>query len=96
MKKTLLVLGMAAAVSVGTVSLYAASQPDIRLDVGPLPVTEQQLRDRLSAAGFNNIRLTPRITFEALAMKNGQTIKLAINADSGVVTRMSEDDDDDD
>ena len=97
MQKTLIGIALALAVSVGALSLYAvAATPDTYPYLGPLPITEQQLRDRLAAAGFTDIRVTPRTTFETLAAKNGVSMKFSVDAQSGTVTRMWDNDDNDD
>ena len=97
MQKSLIIVAVALGVTVGAMSLYAVAQPrDIPLDLGPLPITEPELRERLAAAGFGNIYVTPRTMFETLAEKNGVSMKLAVDAQSGTVMRIWNDDDDDD
>jgi hypothetical protein len=106
MQKGLVTVAVALGLMVGAMSLYAVAQPhnlwhalvrqgDARLDLGPLPITEPQLRERLAAAGFRDIFVTRRTTFETLAAKDGVNMKLAIDAQSGTVTRIWEDNDDD-
>jgi hypothetical protein len=96
MQKSLITVAVALGVTVGGMSLYAVAQPrDMSLDLGPLPITEPQLRERLAAAGFGNIYITRRTTFETLAEKNGVSMKITVDAQSGTVTRMWDDDDDD-
>ena len=81
MNKALVVAGIVAAVSTGAVCLYAAPQaPNIELDLGPAPITAQQVRDKLTAAGFQNVQVTPRLTFDTLAFKDGRSMKLAGSA----------------
>ena len=65
-------------------------------DLGPARITAQQVRDKLTAADFQNVQVTPRLTFDTLAFKDGRSMKFAVDAQSGVVTRMWDDDDDDD
>jgi hypothetical protein len=59
-------------------------------------MTEQEIRDKLAAAGFSNIQIMPRNIFDAVAVKNGRALKLAIDPQSGKVIRAGADDDDDD
>ena len=97
MRKILIVMVANLIVLAGALSLFAVAQPrDMTLDLGPLPITAPQLRERLAAAGFSNIYVTPRTRLEVLAVKNGVNVKLAVDAQSGTVTRMWEDNDDDD
>jgi hypothetical protein len=98
MQKSLITVATALGLMVGAMSLYAVAQPrrDLGLYLGPKPITEQQLRAHLAAAGFSDIYVTPRITFETLAAKNGVSTKFSVDAQSGTVTRMWDDDGDDD
>ena len=97
MQKSLITVAVVLGVTIDTMSLYAVAQPrDMPLDLGPLPITESQLRERLAAAGFGNIYVTPRTMFETLAEKNGVSMKLTVYAQSGTVTRLWDDNDDDD
>ncbi len=97
MQKNLIIVAVALGLMVGATSLYAVARPrDLQLDLGPLPITEPQLRERLAAAGFSDIYVTPRTTLETLAAKNGVSMKLSVDVQSGTVTRMWEDNDDDD
>ena len=97
MQKSLITAAVALGLMIGAMSLYAVAQPrDMPLDLGPLPITEPQLRERLAAAGFGNIYVTPQTMFETLAEKNGVSMKLTIDAQSRTVTRLWDDNDDDD
>jgi hypothetical protein len=106
MQKSLITVAVALGLMVGAMSLYAVAQPrnlwhalvqprDTPVDLGPPPITEPQLRERLAAAGFRDIFVTRRTTFETLAAKDGVSMKLAVDAQSGTVTRIWDDNDDD-
>ena len=84
-------------VATGAASIYAASNPSgDRLIPGSGPITEQQIRDKLTADGFSNIQITLNgSVFETVATKEGRQAELAINAQSGIVRQEGDDDDDD-
>ena len=94
-KVTLAVITVA--VAAGAASIYAASNSSgDRLILGSGPITEQQIRDKLTTEGFSNIQITLRgSVFETVATKDGRRAELAIDAQSGIV-RQDQDDDDDD
>ena len=65
---------------------------------GDGPITEQQIRDKLTADGFSNIQISPQGSlFETIATKNGRALRLAIDSQSRTVfqARGADDDDDD-
>src|ERR1700740_2561935 len=70
-KVTLAVITVA--VAAGSASIYAASNPSgDRLIPGSGPITEQQIREKLTAAGLSNIQITLRgSVFETVAPKDG-------------------------
>src|SRR5215813_12625208 len=75
-------------VAAGAASIYAASNPSgDRLIPGSGPITEQQIRDKLTADGFSNIQIT------FVATKDGRQAELAIDAQSGIVGQDRDDDD---
>jgi hypothetical protein len=78
-------------------SIYAASRSSRdRLIPGSGPITQQQIRDKLTADGFSNIQITLKgSVFETVATKNGRQADLAIDAQSGIVRQGGDDDDDD-
>ena len=84
-------------VAAGAASIYAASNPSgDRLIPGSGPITEQQIRDKLTAEGFSNIQITLRgSVFETVATKDARQAELAIDAQSGIVSQDRDDDDDD-
>ena len=94
-KATLAVITVA--VAAGAASIYAASNSSGgRLIPGSGPITEQQIRDKLTADGFSNIQITLNgSVFETVATKEGRQAELAIDAQSGIVRREGDDDDDD-
>jgi hypothetical protein len=95
-KRVLAAAGLVGLSMIGVASLYAAAElPKGSLNLGPGPVTEQEIRDRLAAAGFSNIQITPRNIFNAVAVRNGRALELAIDPQSGKVIRAGADDDDD-
>jgi hypothetical protein len=95
MRKTTLV-AFAVAVAAGAASIYAASDSSGgRLIPGSGPITEQQIRDKLTADGFSNIQVRLRGTvFETIATRNGLPTVLEIDAQSGIVHQDRVDDDD--
>jgi hypothetical protein len=75
---------------------YAASDSSGRLIPGIGPITEQQIRDKLTADGFSNIQITSQGSiFQTNATKDGRALRLAIDAESGAVLQAQDDDDDD-
>ena len=94
-KVTLAVITVA--VAAGAASIYAASNlSGDRLIPGSGPITEQQIRDKLTAEGFSNIQITLRgSVFETVATKDERQTELAIDAQSGIVRKEGDDDDDD-
>ena len=78
-------------------TIYAASNSSGgRLIPGSGPITEQQIGDKLTADGFSNIQITLNgSVFETVATKEGRQAELAIDAQSGIVRREGDDDDDD-
>jgi hypothetical protein len=94
-KVTLAVITVA--VAAGAASIYAGSNSSRgRLIPGSGPITEQQIRDTLTADGFSNIQITLRGSiFETLATKDGRQAELAIDAQSGNIRQAGDDDDDD-
>ena len=98
MKRVFLVAVISAFVGVGAASIYAASNSSGgRLIPGNGPITEQQIRDKLTANGFSNIQITSQGSiFETNATKDGRAVIFAIDAQSGTVLQARDDDDDDD
>jgi hypothetical protein len=96
-KRHLVAAGLMGLTLVGAASLYAAAElPKNNINLGPGPVTDQEIRDKLAAAGFSNIRITSRNFFDAAATKNGRSLQLPIDPQSGKAIRTGIDDDDDD
>ena len=63
---------------------------------GDKPVTEDQIRQKLAADGWTNVQIVRQGRYyEAMASKNGQTEKVAVDSQTGRL-RGSDDDDDDD
>ena len=83
--------------AISATSIYAAGDSPNRLLLVPgTPITEQQIRDKLVADGFSNIQITSQgRAFETTATKGGRVLRLAIDADSGMVLEAQDDDDDD-
>src|SRR5882762_1562879 len=98
MRKVIRAALIGGAFAVGAASMYAASSPSGgKLFPGTGPITEQQIRDKLTADGFSNVQITLRGgIFEATATKDGHAAELAIEAQSGTVLQARGDDDDDD
>jgi hypothetical protein len=97
MKKRLVVAsGLVGLTLIGAASFYAAAElPKDNFNLGSGPVTEQEIRDKLAAAGFSNIRITSRNFFDAAATRDGRALQLAIDPQSGKVIHAGTDDDDD-
>ena len=89
MNRRLMTAGVVGVVTIGGASLYAATLiPGNRvINLGPGPVTEEQIRDRLAASGFSNIQIRPRNIFSAAATRNGRALELTIDPQSGKVIR---------
>jgi len=83
------------AVAAGAASIYAAGNSSgDRVIPGSGPITEQQIRDRLTAEGVSNIQITLRgSVFETVATKDGRQAELTIDAQSGIVHQDRDDDD---
>ena len=94
-KVTLAVITVA--VAAGAASIYAAGNSSgARLIPGSGPISEQQIRDKLTAEGFSNIQITLRgSAFKTVAIKDGRQAELTIDAQSGIVSQDRDDDDDD-
>jgi len=62
---------------------------------GEQPVTEDQVRQKLQSDGWSNVQVVrDGKFFEAMGSKNGQTMKVAVDAQTGRL-RAADDDDDD-
>jgi hypothetical protein len=98
MKRRLLAAtGLLGLTIIGDASLYAAAEsPKRDFDLGSGPVTEQKMRDKLAAAGFSNIRINPRNFFDTVATRDGRTLSMVIDPQSGTAIRIGNDDDADD
>jgi hypothetical protein len=99
MKKPLIAAVIGGLIVAGAAVIYAAdTSSGTRLTLGNGPITEQQIRDRLTADGFSNIQISPQGSlFETVATKNGRPIRVEIDSQSGTVfqARGADDDDDD-
>jgi len=97
MKRLFIAAVIGSFVVVGAASINAASNLSGRLVPGTGPITEQQIRDKLTADGFSNIQITSQGgIFQTKATKDGRALGLAIDAESGTVLQARDDDDDDD
>src|SRR5690348_8280651 len=62
---------------------------------GDQPVTEDQVRQKLQSDGWSNVQVARDGKFlEAMGSKNGQTIKVADDAQTGRLREADDDDDD--
>jgi hypothetical protein len=96
MKRLFFATVTASLMAVGTASVYAASNSPERSSPGFGPITEQQIRDKLTADGFSKIQITPQGSiFQTNATKDGRALRLSIDAQSGTVLKIQDDDDDD-
>lgn len=83
-------------VAVGTAPIYAAGDSSHSLIPVVGPITEQQIRGKLTANGFSNIQITLQGgIFQTNATKDGRALRLAIDAQSGTILQVQDDDDDD-
>jgi hypothetical protein len=98
MKKALIAAVIGSLIVAGAAVIYAAdSSSGTRLTLGNGPITEQQIRDKLTADGFSNIQISPQGSlFETIATKNGRALRLEIDSQSGTVFQARGADDDDD
>jgi hypothetical protein len=89
MKKALIATVVGGLIVAAAAVIYGADNSSgTRLILGNGPITEQQIRDKLTADGFSNIQISPQGSlFEAIATKNGRPIRLAIDSQSGRVSR---------
>ena len=96
MKRLFLAAVISSFVVVSAASINSASNLSGRLIPGIGPITEQQIRDKLTADGFSNIQITSQGSiFQTNASKEGHPVGLAIDAESGTVLQARDDDDDD-
>ena len=77
--------------------LIATAQPRGAVFIaGDRPVTEVQVREKLQSNGYSNILTIQRgNTIEAMGVKDGQTGKVLVNAQTGRLAGDGDDDDDD-
>lgn len=95
MKRLLFAAVISGFVAVGTAPIYAASESSHSLIPILGPITEQQIRDKLTADGFSNIHIALQGgIFQTNATKDGRALRLAIDAQSGTVLQVQDDDDD--
>src|SRR5580765_6168882 len=99
MNKRLLVAGLAGLIAISGTSIYAAAELSgsfgNTIAFEPGPVTEQQIRDKLAAAGFSNIQVMARNIFDVAGTRDGRSMQLAIDPRSGKVMLAGTDDDND-
>jgi hypothetical protein len=93
-KRLFTAAGLAGLTMLGATYLYAAAESSKdEFDLGSGPVTEQEMRNKLAVAGFSNIQITARNFFDAVATRDGRTLSLVIDPQSGTVIRVGGDDD---
>jgi hypothetical protein len=64
---------------------------------GDQPITEDQVRQKLTADGWTNVLVVRQGRYyEAMALKDGQTEKITIDSRTGRLRANRDDDDDDD
>jgi Peptidase propeptide and YPEB domain len=64
---------------------------------GDQPVTEEQVRQKLQSEGWSNIQTVRDGRYiEAIASKDGQNSKIAVDSQTGRLRAAGDDDDDDD
>jgi hypothetical protein len=98
MKRAFIAAVIGGFIVAGAAVIYAAdSSSGTNLILGTGPITEQQIRDNLTADGFSNIQISPQgRLFETTATKNGRALRLEIDSQSGTVFQARGADDDDD
>src|SRR5262245_32142942 len=88
-----LIGGVTALATAGAVIATADTRGAVFI-AGDHPVTEEQVRTKLAADGYLDVRVVSEGRyFEATGAKNGTTAKLRIDSQTG---RLAADDDDDD
>jgi hypothetical protein len=98
MKRVLIAGIVGGCILAGTAGIYAATKaPQDRLISGSRPITEQQIRDKLTAEGLSNIQISQQGSlFETTATKDGRAVKWDIDSRSGKVFQAGRSDDDGD
>ena len=99
MKRTLLWISagrlMIAATGLGIV--MAAQSQGPAFIPGDQPVTEQQVQQKLQSDGWSNIQVTRQGRYiTAIASKDGQSNKIAVDSQTGRLRAADDDDDNDD
>ena len=81
----------------GTGALIATAQPRGAVFIaGDRPVTEAQVREKLQTDGYSNILIVRQGRFiEAMGVKDGQTGKVLVDAQTGRLAGDGDGDDDD-
>jgi hypothetical protein len=99
MNRRFLIAGFVGIAVISGASIYAAAELSVpgngTVVFEPGPVTEQQIRAKLAAAGFSNIQVTPRNVFDVAGTRDGRSMQLAIDPLSGKVVIAGSDDDND-
>jgi hypothetical protein len=82
----------------GTGALIATAQPRGTVFIaGDRPVTEAQVREKLQSDGYSNVLVIRQGRFiEAMGLKDGQTGKVLVDAQTGRLASGEGDGDDDD
>jgi hypothetical protein len=63
---------------------------------GDHPVTEEQVRQKLQSDGWSNVQIVRNGRyFEAIAAKDGENSKIAVDSQTGRLRADNDDDDDD-
>lgn len=87
-------LGGATVVAATGVVIAVANTRGAVFIAGDKPVTEEQVRAKLQADGYADIRIVRQGQyFEATGAKDGNTTKVRVDSETG---RLADDDDDDD
>lgn len=96
MNRRLLIWIVTGALLAGVTAVLLATGPEVAgpsFIAGDRPVTENQIRQRLQAEGYSDIQIVRQGRyFEAIASKDGQTGRIAVDSQTG---RLRVDDDDD-
>ena len=89
--------GGLAVAAIGLVIVMAQPAKGPVFIAGDLPVTEDQVRQKLESEGWSDIQIVrDGRYFEAIASKDEQSRKIVVDSQTGRIRAAADDDDDDD
>ena len=87
--------GLLALAITGAAMVTAETEKGAVFIAGDQPVTEDQVRQKLQADGWSNVQIVRDGRYlEAMGAKNGQTSRVAVDAQTGRLRAADNDDDD--